>query len=356
MSSVKNISFYDFQMENQSAIEYVTIATYFRGQWVFCRHKERTTWEIPGGKRKSGESILEAAKRELFEETGATAFQIMPLDQFDVHFESEQESISTTGLLCYAEVEQMSDLPESEIAEVNLASQLPSELTHPEIQPVLWQRVLQRTQIIERARPYKHIIWDWNGTIVDDVDIAVDSVSTLLEENSLPRVDVNTYKQVFGFPVKDYYEKLGFDLNESSFDRLSERFHEEYKKNKIQQGKIFSDVVHHLEFFSHTKRQSILSAGAQWHLEEWVDHFNLTHFFEHIYGIDNHFAASKVDRGHELMKRAQYHPQDTLLIGDTDHDAEVGRQLGIDVLLVANGHQSYERLAQIHDNVIESRH
>ena len=184
-------------------------------------------------------------------------------------------------------------------------------------------------------------------------EMAVSSIQTLLGEHDLPGVDTKKYKDIFGFPIKGYYEKLGFDLSNTCFDMLCERFHEEYNKNRLLVGRLFSDVVHHLDFFSKSKRQSILSAGAQWHLDEWVRHFNITHFFEHIFGIDDHFATSKVGRGHELMKTARYGPDDTILIGDTDHDVEVGKELGVSVLLIANGHQSFERLTQIHDNVIE---
>ncbi len=103
------------------------------------------------------------------------------------------------------------------------------------------------------------------------------------------------------------------------------------------------------------RKQSILSAAAQWHLDDWVKKFDIHHYFDHIFGIGDHNASSKLDRGKELIELADVCPSQTILVGDTDHDLDVGNELGIDVLLVANGRQSYERLSAIHPNVIETR-
>lgn len=348
---LKNVIFKSFDVSIESQITSVVVMAKFQGKWVFVQHKEQSSLEIPGGKREKDEPILETVKRKLREETGASEFYIVPLEVYEVQF--EENIPSSFGLLCYADIKEFASLSDFEIAETHLLDGCPKNLTYPQIQSRLYERVLLKTQIIEKTRAYKHIIWDWNGTLIDDVEVAVSSVQTLLNEHNLPLVDIQRYREIFGFPIKGYYEKLGFDLSSTSFDKLCNRFHEEYNKNRLLVGKLFSDVTDHLDFFSQTKKQSILSAGAQWHLDEWVRHYNISHFFEYIFGIEDHFATSKVARGHALMKAANYSPSETILIGDTDHDVEVGKELGIDVLLVANGHQSYERLIQIHDNVIE---
>jgi phosphoglycolate phosphatase len=76
-------------------------------------------------------------------------------------------------------------------------------------------------QLIQRTEKYKNIIWDWNGTLIDDLDIAVKSICTLLVEHELPEISVEKYRNVFGFPVRKYYEDIGFDLSKHSFDQLS---------------------------------------------------------------------------------------------------------------------------------------
>ncbi|MCB0420300.1 MAG: HAD family hydrolase [Bdellovibrionales bacterium] len=254
--------------------------------------------------------------------------------------------------ICYVELK---DLPESQRNNFEFFSSLADiteGLLSHKSEALLKQSSL-KTQLIQKTRPYKQIIWDWNGTLIDDVEVALLSMKTLLSDHNLPDLCVDRYRDVFGFPIQKYYEKLGFDFDSICFNSLCYRFHEEYDKNRLKVGKLFADVIPHLDLFSKTKKQSILSAGAQWHLDEWVQHYNIKHFFEYIYGISDHFAGSKIDRGRELITHSKYDPSDTILIGDTDHDVEVGAELGVDVLLIANGHQSFERLQQLHDNVIE---
>jgi len=212
-----------------------------------------------------------------------------------------------------------------------------------------------KSEIIERTKDYSYIIWDWNGTLIDDVEIALKSVNSLLTENNLPKIDKKKYRDTFGFPIQDYYEEIGFDLNSISFDHLCERFHQEYNKYKIKSGKLFSDTKDHLQYFYENKKQSILSAGAQWYLNDWVKSYEIGQYFEHIFGINDDKATSKIYRGKELITKIAATEEKIILIGDTDHDLEVGQSLEIDVLLVANGHQSYQRLKSVHDNVIESR-
>ena len=82
----------------------------------------------------------------------------------------------------------------------------------------------------------------------------------------------------------------------------------------------------------------------------------MDHHFDHIFGIDNHYAGSKLERGRELIEKSRISPSQTLLIGDTDHDLQVANELGIDALLIADGYQSFNKLSQLHHNVLESRY
>jgi phosphoglycolate phosphatase len=88
----------------------------------------------------------------------------------------------------------------------------------------------------------------------------------------------------------------------------------------------------------------VLSATDQFNLDSMMDHFELRHIFKFTYGIDNKFAASKVNRGHELMSQSKFSQSETVLIGDTRHDLEVAEALGIDAILVSHGHQCATRL------------
>ena len=198
--------------------------------------------------------------------------------------------------------------------------------------------------IFRAIENYDHVIWDWNGTLVDDVDLAVAAVNVLLLEHGLATVTATSYREIFGFPVRTYYEKLGFDFNRATFEQLCDRFAHEYNSKRSREARLFDGVNELLMRIRKTKTQSILSAAAQWHLDEVTEHFQIQHHFHHRYGIDNHYAASKVQRGRELVEKSGISPQRTILIGDTDHDFEVAQDLGIECLLIADGHQSAERL------------
>lgn len=123
---------YKMNQVEDRLLEFAVILSRFQEKWILCRHKERQTWELPGGHREVGETILAAAKRELFEETGALAFELQVICAYSVKGETEQ-----FGLFCYAEVVRLGDLPESEIAEIQLFDEMPVAMTYPMIQPFL---------------------------------------------------------------------------------------------------------------------------------------------------------------------------------------------------------------------------
>ncbi len=125
------------ETERNIKFQYAVIATRFQNQWIFVRHRERKTWEIPGGHIEPGETPDIAAARELMEETGAVDFTIHPVATYTV----EKDEISTYGRLYFAEVHKLGKLPDSEIAEIILLDELPPDLTYPLIQPILFEFV-----------------------------------------------------------------------------------------------------------------------------------------------------------------------------------------------------------------------
>ena len=120
------------------ALKFAVIAARWRGQWVFCRHRARTTWEIPGGHREPGEAIADTARRELREETGAVDFSLRELAVYGVHGGGEP----SYGMLCLADITVLGPLsPDFEIAELQFCDTLPEALTYPAIQPHLFRFV-----------------------------------------------------------------------------------------------------------------------------------------------------------------------------------------------------------------------
>lgn len=131
-----NITFFNKAPDNMPMV-FVVICAQYNGKWIFVRHKERNTYEIPGGHIEPNEDSVAAAKRELYEETGATDFTLDFVSVYAV----EKDEQATGGYLFFADVKTLSDLPEYEIASVNFFDRLPDNLTYPSIQPFLSERV-----------------------------------------------------------------------------------------------------------------------------------------------------------------------------------------------------------------------
>lgn len=192
---------------------------------------------------------------------------------------------------------------------------------------------------------YRHIIWDWNGTLLDDVDIVIDAMNKLLKRRNLPLLDLERYRNIFTFPVREYYAGLGFNFITDPFEKLASEFTQEYssQNNKF---KLFNEVEEVLNFIGKMGiNQSILSASQEEGLIQDVARLNISNYFISIAGLNNHYAISKVARGKDLLQELGLKPEEVLLIGDTIHDYKVSKELGCDCLLISNGHQSHQRIA-----------
>lgn len=133
------IDFYPADKKRNHRLKYVIIATRYQyDQWVFVQHKERDTWELPAGHIEPGEKPNDAAKRELFEETGAVCFSIIPI----IDYSAKKNGIKTYGRVYLADVEKLGELPESEIGKVIIRDKIPVNLTYPEIQTKIFNRLL----------------------------------------------------------------------------------------------------------------------------------------------------------------------------------------------------------------------
>ncbi|MFV0551376.1 MAG: NUDIX hydrolase [Anaerorhabdus sp.] len=127
------------QFVNDELLKFAVIVAKYNGKWVFCKHKDRDTYECPGGHREQNESILEAAKRELWEETGAMKYRLEPVCIYSVEKDMEE----TFGMLYFAEIIEFGDLPLLEIEKIELFDELPTEWTYPLIQPLLLEQTIK---------------------------------------------------------------------------------------------------------------------------------------------------------------------------------------------------------------------
>ena len=192
-------------------------------------------------------------------------------------------------------------------------------------------------------KKYNCIIWDFNGTLLDDVETGIRSVNQLLVERGLDTIpDVDYYRSVFRFPIIDYYRSLGFDFENEPYEELAPKWvkiYLEYVKNAT----LYYDVRDTLEYFcKHNVSQAILSATELDMLKAQVSELGINEYFEEILGLDNIHAGSKLSLAFEWRERHQ--SAKALLVGDTDHDLQTAQALGADCVLVARGHQSKEYL------------
>ncbi|NWF89299.1 MAG: HAD family hydrolase [Ignavibacteriaceae bacterium] len=201
---------------------------------------------------------------------------------------------------------------------------------------------------------YKHIIWDWNGTLFNDVELCLDVLNGLLLRNELNPITITKYREIFTFPVKDYYAKAGLDLEKYSFEILGKEWMDEYQNRRLE-ARLFHNAEKYLQkIFSSGVEQSILSAYKQDTLLELVNHFQLSKYFTYLNGLDHIYATSKVDLGKELMEKLNHEKGEVLLVGDTVHDFEVAREIGADCVLIASGHQSKSKLVECKVKVYEN--
>ncbi len=190
----------------------------------------------------------------------------------------------------------------------------------------------------------KHIIWDFNGTLLDDAWLCVQVLNILLRKRRMKKIDLESYKREFGFPVIDYYRHLGFTFENETFDKVSIEYISLYNQRRhecsLQQGarKALEDAK------QWGLGQSVLSAYNQPYLENAIDHLGIRPFFARILGLSDNYASSKVANGVRLLKELGLQQDEAVLVGDTDHDLETAQSMGIECILTTSGHQGHDRL------------
>ena len=190
---------------------------------------------------------------------------------------------------------------------------------------------------------YTYCIWDFNGTIFDDIGASIKAVNTLLAERGLPTLDSKErYHEVFDFPIIDYYRRIGFDFDKEPYEVVAPLWVELYLENSKSSG-LFEDVIPALDFFeSQGVKQSVLSASELKMLTGQLRDLGIYDRFEEIMGIDNIYAESKLALASAWKER--HAGERVMFIGDTTHDYETAKLLGADCYLVSAGHQPEYKL------------
>ena len=200
----------------------------------------------------------------------------------------------------------------------------------------------------------KNIIWDWNGTIVNDAWLFVDIMNSVLQKKRLPPTTLKHYRQNFCFPIQDYWRGLGFRFTNKGFAKLNAIFISEYRK-KLFLPDLHKNVFDLLKYLKNQKiKQFVLSASEQGLLNKSIDYYGLSGFFDGVYGVDNLNAVGKEPLGQFLCVRHNLNINETVLVGDTEYDQLVAASLGCLVLLVSYGHINHQRLLITGEKVFKS--
>ena len=186
------------------------------------------------------------------------------------------------------------------------------------------------------SEKYKHVIWDWNGTILNDVELCVNVGNNLFKRKKLPKISIEKYKSIFTIPVKDYYVAAGFDFSVESFEVVGKEWMDEYEERKYECS-LYNDLITVMKRFLELGiPQSVLSAYKQDRLNEMVEKFGLKRYLSHVVGLDNIYAAGKLHLAKDLIRIIKNGHLIPLMIGDTVHDYEVSKAIGADCILIAD--------------------
>lgn len=202
---------------------------------------------------------------------------------------------------------------------------------------------------------FRHIAWDWNGTLLDDLWLCCQSLNRLLKASGKPPVDVATYQRIFDFPVINVYRDLGFPTDQASFEAMSYEFMGYYEAHRaecvLQKGaREFIQAANGIGI-----TQSVLSASQHDYLTQVIAEYDLEKYFVLLSGNDDIFAKDKSYRAAAHLKALGVPAESVLYIGDTLHDVETARAMGVQCVLIDHGsraHQSRERLLSSGEPVI----
>lgn len=190
------------------------------------------------------------------------------------------------------------------------------------------------------------ILWDWNGTLLDDVALCVDALNRLLARHGYARqYDLDSYRKIFGFPIRDYYIRAGFDFSRHSFDSLAKSYMEDYIPASAACPLMPGALQTLARLNQAGLKQVVLSASPITTLRRQARQRGVLPYFDRLLGLEDIYAASKVELGLNYLKQEHFDPGSALMVGDSVHDFEVSRALGVHCLLYSGGHQDAAALA-----------
>ena len=197
-----------------------------------------------------------------------------------------------------------------------------------------------------------YILWDWNGTLLDDTQAALDTLNLMLRRRGREAIAMDYYRDHFSFPCRPFYEQIGMNVPDSEWDALAHEYHETYSAQPVRLNAETMAALGRVKAAG--ARQSIISALRQDLLDDVTRSFGVAPYMECVYGTDNLDGASKLDRALELMTKLVSTAEEgdrflsnVVMIGDALHDKEVADALGVRCVLCGQGSHAAWRLREV---------
>ena len=198
------------------------------------------------------------------------------------------------------------------------------------------------------TRNYDLVIWDWNGTLLDDTELCYTIANEMRQERGMSLMQgIEEYRRYFTFPVVDYYRRMGYTFETEPFENISRQFVAMYAE-RFPDCALQACAKEALAAVLETgARQVLLSATGQEKLDEQVLQFGLNDYFDRVIGNSNNLADGKADYARAFLRESGVAPARALFVGDTDHDFEIASSIGCGCALITAGHQTKEHLSTL---------
>lgn len=198
----------------------------------------------------------------------------------------------------------------------------------------------------------KHIIWDFNGTLLSDAQLGVDCDNHVFDTLGLPRITIEDYRRHMTMPVRDFYTALGVDLNVYKYETISRLWLDRFNQHAVSVGLVPGALELTARMKAAGFTQSILSASYEKSLLEQCEALGLCAYMDEIGGLGDESAQKKTDIGRRQIEKLGLRGEDCVLVGDMVADSELADMLGAACVLVPWGHNSTDRLEKTGRTVV----
>ena len=200
---------------------------------------------------------------------------------------------------------------------------------------------------------YTHIIWDWNGTLLSDVEASLGSVNDMLAGRGRAAITLEQYKREINIPIRGFYEAF-FDLATEDYDAILAEYNKGYEQRLQRCG--LTPGVREVLGAARGKniRQAIVSSSENNLILRWLRHFEILPYFDAVLGAADFLAGGKIERAEQYLAQQKADAAKVLVIGDLIHDYEMARTLGADCVLFTSGHHGPAQFGNTGARVLDS--